>query len=249
MIDLHALPGGANDQDHSGTSSHKAELWENPKYLETAKFCATWLATQVKNDVLKGCIGIQLCNEASAGAKGLSEWYGEVIDAISEIDVSIPLYVSDAWDLPSVMNLAALFNAPESPVNPVIVATSRYVIFLVHFSTPLRAMSMLIFKIMSFGLFQCLKNGILTQEHVDTISLPTASALARHRTLLTLSTRSLSIVIAKHAMYATKARVRSPLQNGAVHHRLHSLWSGCCNSGKGNVASGEPGVVVLSFGH
>lgn len=125
LIDLHALPGGANDQDHSGTSSHKAELWENPKYLETAKFCAMWLATQVKDDVLKGCIGIQLCNEASAGAKGLFEWYGEVIDAVSGIDVSIPLYISDAWDLPSALNFAGLFNAPESPVNPIIIATSR----------------------------------------------------------------------------------------------------------------------------
>jgi len=125
LIDLHALPGGANDQDHSGTSSHKAELWENPQYLRTAKFCATWLATQVKNDVLKGCIGIQLCNEASAGVKGLFKWYGEVIDAISEIDASIPLYISDAWDLPSALNFAGLFNAPESPVNPIIAATSR----------------------------------------------------------------------------------------------------------------------------
>ncbi len=57
--------------------------------------------------------------------KGLFEWYGEVIDAISEIDVSIPLYISDAWDLPSALNFAGLFNAPESPVNPIIVATSR----------------------------------------------------------------------------------------------------------------------------
>ena len=98
LVDFHALPGGANDQEHSGTSSGKAELWDYDDYRELSKRCVLYVASAIKTGELPGCIGIQLCNEATWGAKGMYEWYRDVIRAVGEIDANLPLYISDGWD-------------------------------------------------------------------------------------------------------------------------------------------------------
>lgn len=49
LVDLHGLPGGANDQDHSGTNSGKAELWGNHVNLELATRCVCFIAEQTKS--------------------------------------------------------------------------------------------------------------------------------------------------------------------------------------------------------
>ena len=58
-----------------------------------------FVASKVQSGELEGCIGIQLCDESIWDANGMYAWYEDVTEAVREVDPSIPLYVSDAWDL------------------------------------------------------------------------------------------------------------------------------------------------------
>lgn len=129
LLDLHALPGGANKDDHGGTSSGKAELWDNETNLALATRCLTFIAREVHRGNVHGCIGIQLCNEAAWAAQGMYRWYSVVNHAIAMIDNSIPLYISDAWDLNTALCWAAEANASKGGLNPVIVDTHKYYTF------------------------------------------------------------------------------------------------------------------------
>ena len=128
LLDFHSLPGGANDQDHSGTSSGKAELWGNRGYLELAKRGVIFMAGEVKRGRVRGCLGIQICNEACWGAQGMWEWYGDVVRAVREVDVGLPLYVSDGWDLRRGLEWCARVNR-EGMGCPIGVAVPKYFFF------------------------------------------------------------------------------------------------------------------------
>ena len=129
LLDLHALPGGANKDDHGGTSSGKAELWGNRTNLDLATRCLTFVAEEVRQGKVQGCVGIQLCNEAVWGANGMYGWYMEVARSIASIDTSVPLYISDAWDLSTALTWVAKTNATVPGVNPMIVDTHKYYTF------------------------------------------------------------------------------------------------------------------------
>ena len=130
LLDLHALPGGANPEIHSGTSSGRTELWGNQANLDLAQRCLVFLAQEVRGG-LDGVVGIQLCNEATTGAQGMYAWYDRVIGAIAQVDASIPLYISDAWDLSPALSYIngknQVSNASNS--NPIIVDTHKYYTF------------------------------------------------------------------------------------------------------------------------
>lgn len=128
LLDFHALPGGANDQDHGGTSSKKAELWGNKRNLEPAKRCLQFMAEEVARGRIEGCFGIELCNEACWGAKGMYEWYEDVVHAIATVDASIPLYISDGWDLGRAVAWCAGMNKRGAGC-PVAVDTHKYYCF------------------------------------------------------------------------------------------------------------------------
>lgn len=66
---MHALPGGANGGDHSGTNSGKAELWGSKKNLDLATRSLLFVAHEAKN--MNGVIGLQIINEAEWDAKGM----------------------------------------------------------------------------------------------------------------------------------------------------------------------------------
>ena len=68
LLDMHALPGGANGGDHSGTNSGKPELWGSRKNLDLATRSLLFLAHEAKG--LGGVIGIQIVNESEYNAKG-----------------------------------------------------------------------------------------------------------------------------------------------------------------------------------
>lgn len=68
LLDLHALPGGANNGDHSGTNSGKADLWKSGKNLDLAMRCLLFIAKEARS--MDGVIGVQLLNEAEWDAKG-----------------------------------------------------------------------------------------------------------------------------------------------------------------------------------
>lgn len=125
LIDLHGLPGGANAQEHSGTNSDKAEFWGSTKNRELGTKCLSFIAQEARG--MPGVLGIQMVNEAEWDAKGMYEWYDSVIGELSRIDSSMPLYVSDAWDL---NRCAEWSHKPNSVghhgVNPVVVDTHLY---------------------------------------------------------------------------------------------------------------------------
>lgn len=123
LIDLHALPGGANNQDHSGTNSGVAELWANKANLDLATKCLTYIAQEVKNNNMANVTGIQLCNEADYNAKGIYEWYDNVLSTISQVDSTMPLYISDAWDFDRTISYVQ--SKPRSG-NPFIIDTHLY---------------------------------------------------------------------------------------------------------------------------
>lgn len=129
LLDLHALPGGANGDAHSGTSSGKADLWGNRANLDLAKQCLIYMVNEVANGRVQGCLGIQLCNEAIYGASGMYEWYTDVINSIAQVETSVPLYISDAWDLNTALGWSININKPTSGNNPIVVDTHRYYTF------------------------------------------------------------------------------------------------------------------------
>ena len=129
LLDLHALPGNANTEDHGGVSTHKAELWGNQTNLKLARDCLVFMAKEVAEAKVKGCVGIQLCNEACWGAQGMYKWYESCIKEIEKVDTSIPLYVSEAWDLKPAMEWSAKMNQRFGQKCPIGVATSRYYAF------------------------------------------------------------------------------------------------------------------------
>ena len=130
LLDLHAVPGGANGDIHSGTSSGRAELWGNQANLALAQRCLVYLAQEVRGG-LDGVVGIQLCNEAVTGAPGMYQWYDSVIGAIAQVDASIPIYISDAWDLNTALNYSDGKNRTTNTTtwNPTVVDTHKYYTF------------------------------------------------------------------------------------------------------------------------
>ncbi|EXJ73064.1 uncharacterized protein A1O5_04213 [Cladophialophora psammophila CBS 110553] len=127
LIDLHGVPGGANHESHSGTSSGKAELWGNSFNLELATRCLMFVAEETLRDPqLAGVIGIQVCNEAIIDPPGMYEWYNDVIQRIAAVDASLPIYISDGWDLGRAVRFTRAYNNPGTPRCPVIVDTHKY---------------------------------------------------------------------------------------------------------------------------
>lgn len=129
LLDLHALPGGANKDAHSGTGSGKAEFWGNRKYRDIGKECAVFLVKEAS--AMPGVAGVQIVNEAGwgAGGMGMWEWYENVLDAVKQVDTSMPIYISDAWELSKVVKWTKERNAKGHFGNPVVIDTHKYYTF------------------------------------------------------------------------------------------------------------------------
>lgn len=83
------------------------------------------MAKELRNT--EGVIGIQMVNEAEWNAKGMYEWYDSVISQVSGIDNTMPLYISDAWQLGQAIkyiNGKNSLNAGRS--NPIVIDTHLY---------------------------------------------------------------------------------------------------------------------------
>jgi aryl-phospho-beta-D-glucosidase BglC (GH1 family) len=131
LLDMHALPGGANKDAHSGSGNGKADLWESKKNKELGKKALVTIAQEVaQGGQLEGVIGIQLVNEAAWAAKGMYEWYDDVINEISRIDGTIPIYISDAWNLNKTLEWTNKRHCLKgAPSNPVVIDTHKYYTF------------------------------------------------------------------------------------------------------------------------
>ena len=128
ILDLHGAPGGANDQAHSGTSSGEAKLWGNKSNLNLTSQCLCYIAQEATT--MEGIVGVQLCNEAQWEADGMFKFYDNVITQLSKIDSSLPIYISDAWNLGRTLQYALVKNNVKgAQSNPVIVDTHKYYCF------------------------------------------------------------------------------------------------------------------------
>ncbi|KAH3909200.1 hypothetical protein HBH56_161430 [Parastagonospora nodorum] len=126
LIDLHALPGGANNQEHSGTNSGRAELWSSTSNRALGVSCCEFLARDVQTG--SNLVGIQLANEAEWDAPGMYEWYDQCISAISAVDSSIPVIISDGWNLNKSIKYSLGKNSvyAKQPTAPVVIDTHYY---------------------------------------------------------------------------------------------------------------------------
>lgn len=130
LIDMHALPGGGNKDAHSGSGSGKAEFWESRRNRDLGKSALLFIAQEIaRGGEMESVIGLQLVNEAAWEAKGMYSWYEEVINEISRIDGSIPVYISDAWNLNKALEWANKRSCFKVPSNPVVVDTHKYYTF------------------------------------------------------------------------------------------------------------------------
>jgi aryl-phospho-beta-D-glucosidase BglC (GH1 family) len=126
LVDLHALPGGANNQEHSGTNSGRAELWTSNSNRALGVRCCQFLAKDAATG--SDIAGIQLANEAEWDAPGMYEWYDECITAISAVDPTVPIIISDGWNLNKAVDWSLRKNVVNisQPTNPVIIDTHYY---------------------------------------------------------------------------------------------------------------------------
>lgn len=124
LIDMHGLPGGANAQEHSGTNSGKAEFWGSKSYRELATRALCFIAQQTRG--MDGVAGIQVINEAEHDPKHMYDWYDDVISQLSKIDPTMPIYISDAWDLGTCASWTQGKNSLKNQCSPVVVDTHLY---------------------------------------------------------------------------------------------------------------------------
>jgi hypothetical protein len=125
LIDLHALPGGGNAQEHSGTNSGRAELWTSHTNRALGVRCCQFIAEDTKAGA--EIAGLQLVNEAEWESERMYEWYDECIAAVSAIDPEIPIIISDGWNLEKAVDWTLQKNSIYShPQCPVVIDTHYY---------------------------------------------------------------------------------------------------------------------------
>jgi aryl-phospho-beta-D-glucosidase BglC (GH1 family) len=131
LIDFHALPGGANTGEHSGTNSGKADLWGNRANLDLSEQCIEFMAKEI--GTMDGVIGLQIVNEAPWDPPGLFQFYDRAIAGIANIDTTIPIYVSDGWNATQCIDYIKSKNSvtlgSTSLSNPVIIDNHVYYCF------------------------------------------------------------------------------------------------------------------------
>jgi aryl-phospho-beta-D-glucosidase BglC (GH1 family) len=127
LIDLHALPGGANTGDHSGTNTGVAHFFVEDSNRDLGVRCCQYIAQEIRGG-LDGVAGLQIINEADWESNRMYDWYDDCINAISTIDASIPVVISDAWNLRQSIEYSLKKNIvyASQPTTPVIIDTHYY---------------------------------------------------------------------------------------------------------------------------
>jgi len=96
VIDLHAVPGGANGDEHSGTSSGKAELWEHSRNRAAAIDTYKHVCGLIEK--LPSVVSLQLVNEVPYGESKCPGFFLDAESKIRKENASLPLVISDGWD-------------------------------------------------------------------------------------------------------------------------------------------------------
>lgn len=101
LVDLHAVPGGANSADHSGLSTAAGQLWESNKCQVRTFEAAEFMARELK--AYDNVVALQIINEAPFvdNWEEQQSFYLKTVNKIRAIDDDQPIVVSDGWDLGS----------------------------------------------------------------------------------------------------------------------------------------------------
>jgi len=126
IVDFHALPGGSNCRDHSGTNEAVESFFSSAFYRQIGVRCVEFVALQSAAGL--ELVGLQLVNEPNDYGLNLVEWYDEAIDAVSAIDATLPVVVADAENLRKVIEYCLKKNTafPVKPTCPVLIDTHFY---------------------------------------------------------------------------------------------------------------------------
>ncbi|KAF2676106.1 glycoside hydrolase family 5 protein [Lentithecium fluviatile CBS 122367] len=126
LLDIHALPGGANTHEHSGTNSGVAQFFSSQSNRDIGVRCCEFIAREARDGL--NIVGLQVVNEAGWESDRIYDWYDECIAAMSTIDASIPVVISDAWNLNRALDYSMSKNSayPSVPTCPVVVDTHFY---------------------------------------------------------------------------------------------------------------------------
>lgn len=99
IIDLHAVPGGANTGDHSGFPNATATFFSNSGYQDAIinkvlPFIVSDAASPNDN-----VIGVEVVNEPEFDSDGKKEkdYYSRALKAIQGIDSSVTVLIPDGW--------------------------------------------------------------------------------------------------------------------------------------------------------
>lgn len=98
LLDLHALPSGANGNAHSGEkTSGDGEFWAKSDYQLQITKALVWATQQLQQ--FDNIAGIQIVNEADFADNNSKQarYYSAAINAIRTVDGSIPIVISDGW--------------------------------------------------------------------------------------------------------------------------------------------------------
>lgn len=99
LVDLHALPGGANSDAHSGETVADASplFWKNHLYQDQMIDAVRYITRDLKG--FDNIAGLQVVNEASSNdsSNGQFRYYEKCLKAVRDEDTTLPLIISDAW--------------------------------------------------------------------------------------------------------------------------------------------------------
>lgn len=98
LVDLHALPHGANTGDHSGEKFSSAGFWDSSSGRKLAVDVCTFVARDLK--AVDNVSGFQIVNEAcfDDDARKQKRYYFEAINAIRQAGwTDVPVVISDGW--------------------------------------------------------------------------------------------------------------------------------------------------------
>lgn len=97
LLDLHALPRGANTGDHSGEKLSSAGFWNDSRSISLASEALKYMAQALAP--FDNVSGIQIVNESTFDneARHQKRYYTSAINAIRSVNVDIPIVISDGW--------------------------------------------------------------------------------------------------------------------------------------------------------
>lgn len=98
LVDLHALPGGANTGDHSGQVLKEAGFWDSLSYRHLTLEVVGFLAQDLSH--YENVAGLQIVNESVSAAPGgsQSKYYRSALSEVRKSDREVPVIISDGWD-------------------------------------------------------------------------------------------------------------------------------------------------------